>query len=376
MSSSRFFRALNTLVRKIGSKGRFKRWLAGLCRRREYPGKEQGCECQSGIMQGPHGGPLWDWLGHQSRRRNDWFNQARWHSARDSGGPLFVIFGPDFGREGLMSKTCMQALSAAMAVLALGLGAGASLAQQPTDAQKSAIRNNCRSDYMAHCSSVTPGGIEALQCLQRNSASLSSACRGAVAAITPRAAPAAAPPAQPAAAPAAAPTAAAPAGPSAAPPPPAHRPPTPAAAPTVQRAASLPRQPSSAQRAAIRQACEADFMSRCAGVQPGGAQALQCLQGHAPELSASCRTALAALGSAAAASVAVAAPPPVAEPAIGPIGPLPVRFRLEILNICRAEQMQFCSGVPAGGGRIIDCLVANQASISPGCRRALVWASR
>ena len=66
-----------------------------------------------------------------------------------------------------MSKTCMQALSATMAVLALGLGAGASLAQQPTDAQKSAIRNNCRSDYMAHCSSVTPGGIEALQCLQR-----------------------------------------------------------------------------------------------------------------------------------------------------------------------------------------------------------------
>jgi hypothetical protein len=38
--------------------------------------------------------------------------------------------------------------------------------------------------------------------------------------------------------------------------------------------------------------------------------------------------------------------------------------------------MQFCSGVPAGGGRIVDCLVANQASISPGCRRALLWASR
>ena len=83
------------------------------------------------------------------------------------------------------------------------------------------------------------------------------------------------------------------------------------------------------------------------------------------------------IGGAAAASVApAAAPPPVAEPAIGPIGPLPVRFRLEILNICRAEQMQFCSGVPAGGGRIVDCLVANQASISPGCRRALLWASR
>jgi len=38
--------------------------------------------------------------------------------------------------------------------------------------------------------------------------------------------------------------------------------------------------------------------------------------------------------------------------------------------------MQFCGAVPPGGGRLIDCLVANQASISPGCRRALLWASR
>jgi hypothetical protein len=277
-----------------------------------------------------------------------------------------------------MSGMRRQTLSAIVTALALCPGTDASLAQQPTDAQKNAIRNNCRSDYMAHCSSVTPGGIEALQCLQRNSASLSSACRGAVAALTPRAAPApATPPAQPAAVPAPPAPAAAPASHSAAPPPAAHRAPAPAAAPAAQSAASPLRQPSSAQRAAIRQACQADFMSRCAGVQPGGAQALQCLQGHAFELSAGCRSALAVIGGAAAANVAAAAPPPVAaEPPIGPIGPLPVRFRLEILNICRAEQMQFCSGVPAGGGRIVDCLVANQASISPGCRRALMWASR
>jgi len=277
-----------------------------------------------------------------------------------------------------MSKTCIEALSATIAILTLCLCADASMAQQPTDAQKSAIRNNCRSDYMANCSSVTPGGIEALQCLQHNSAKLSAACRGAVAALTPRAAPAApaAPAAQPAAAPAASTPAAPPPAHSAAPPPAPHRAPAHAAAPPAQGAASPPRQPSSAQRSAIRQACQGDFLARCAGVQPGGAQALQCLQGHAPELSAGCRSALAVMGGAAAASAAVAAPPPVAEPTIGPIGPLPVRFRLEILNICRAEQMQFCSGIPPGGGRLIDCLVANQASISPGCRRALVWASR
>jgi len=255
-----------------------------------------------------------------------------------------------------MFTTRNKALQATMLILALGLCADAALAQQPTDAQKNAIRNNCRSDYMANCSSVTPGGIEALQCLQRNSAKLSAACRGAVAAITPREAPPAAAPAQPpAAAPSAAPApAAAPARPAAAP-----RPATHAAAPASESAPSRPRQPSGAERAAIRQACQADFISRCAGVQPGGAQALQCLQGHAPELSAGCRSALAAIGGAAATSTAAMPLPPVAEPPIGPIGPLPIRFRLEILNICRAEQAQFCSGVPAGGGRLIDCLVAN-----------------
>jgi hypothetical protein len=114
-------------------------------------------------------------------------------------------------------------------------------------------------------------------------------------------------------------------------------------------------------------------------VRPGGGQALQCLQGHAPELSAGCRQALAAVGGAAAATVAapaVSPPPAAAEPAIGSVPPLPPRLRLEILNICRADRMQFCGAMPPGGGRLVDCLVANQASLSPGCRRALLWASR
>jgi hypothetical protein len=111
---------------------------------------------------------------------------------------------------------------------------------------------------------------------------------------------------------------------------------------------------------------------------------MQCLQGHAPELSAGCRQALATIGGAANAAAAVATAPAAAAPVpppnvvetIGPIPPLPIRVRLEILNICRGDQLQFCGTVPAGGGRLIDCLVANQASISPGCRRALLWVSR
>src|SRR5436305_15173114 len=66
------------------------------------------------------------------------------------------------------------------------------LAQAPTDAQRAAIRSACRSDYIAHCASVPPGGLEALQCLQKNMSSLSGACKTAVNAVQ---APATAPPA-------------------------------------------------------------------------------------------------------------------------------------------------------------------------------------
>ena len=47
----------------------------------------------------------------------------------------------------------------------------------PTAQQKAAVRASCRSDFMSHCSGVQPGGAEALQCLKRNEAQLSAACR-------------------------------------------------------------------------------------------------------------------------------------------------------------------------------------------------------
>src|SRR5580692_6794925 len=55
--------------------------------------------------------------------------------------------------------------------------------QAPTDAQRSAIRSQCRSDYEAHCASVPPGGMASLQCLQKNMSSLSSGCQSAVRAV-------------------------------------------------------------------------------------------------------------------------------------------------------------------------------------------------
>src|SRR3954465_9125466 len=62
-------------------------------------------------------------------------------------------------------------------------------AEAPPGAQKGAIRPACRSDFMAHCASVTPGGVEAYQCLQKNMSGLSSGCQSAVRAVEPAAAP-------------------------------------------------------------------------------------------------------------------------------------------------------------------------------------------
>jgi len=159
-------------------------------------------------------------------------------------------------------------------------------AQAPTDAQRSAIRSECRSDYQAHCASVPPGGLESLQCLQKNMSSLSSGCQAAVRAVEPKAesAPATAPKAE--SPPAPAPKAeTAPAAASA----------KPAAETAAPKAASTAaKQPSSAQVSAIRSACRSDYPKVCAGVPTGGAPALQCLEKNKAKLSAGCEKAVSA----------------------------------------------------------------------------------
>ena len=85
---------------------------------------------------------------------------------------------------------------------ALAMFATPTLAQQPTQAQISAIRGACRGDYQSVCASVPTGGQAALQCLQQHASAVSSGCREALAAIggTPAPAAAAAPAAPEAAA--------------------------------------------------------------------------------------------------------------------------------------------------------------------------------
>ncbi len=255
-----------------------------------------------------------------------------------------------------------------LSVAAILATAAPALAQAPSQAQRDAIKSQCRSDYMAHCSSVPPGGEASLQCLQKNMSSLSSSCQSAVRAVE---APAAATdkPVD-----TAAPKAAAPAAATAAP----------AKSAEPKAAAAAPAgQPSSAQISAIRSACRSDYPKVCAGVPTGGAPALQCLEKNKAKLSAGCEKAVSAAsggGATAAAPAAGAAPAAAgAAAAAAPAAPTvivlrPMRPREELLvlrSACGADVRTICGGVQPGGGRIVQCLATNAAQLSPACKDVL-----
>jgi hypothetical protein len=259
-----------------------------------------------------------------------------------------------------------------LSVAAILATAAPAFAQAPSQAQRDAIKSQCRSDYIAHCSSVPPGGEASLQCLQKNMSSLSSSCQSAVSAEEAPAAPTAAKPAE-----TAAPKSAAPAASTA--------PPAKSAEP---KAATAPAagQPTSAQISAIRSACRSDYPKVCAGVPTGGAPALQCLEKNKAKLSAGCEKAVSAAsggGAAAAAPAAGAAPAAAATapagaaaapaaPAVIALRPMRPREELFVLrSACGADVRSICGGVAPGGGRIVQCLATNAAQLSPACKDVL-----
>lgn len=252
----------------------------------------------------------------------------------------------------------------ALLAAALFATATSAFAQAPTEAQKSAIRSACRSDFIAHCSSVTPGGVEAYQCLQSHMSSLSGGCQTAVRAVEPAAAPK---------------TEAAPAKSEPAKSEPAKTEAAPAAAPAAKSTAEAApkaapaKQPSSAQVAAVKSACRADYPKVCASVPPGGAPALECLEKNKARVSAACAKAVSAVaGGGGAAATATGAAPAGAAPAMIVLRPLRPREELFIIrSACGADVRSLCAGVQPGGGRIVQCIAGNAASLSPACKNVL-----
>ena len=268
--------------------------------------------------------------------------------------------------------------AALLAFTAVSIATSA-LAQAPTEAQREAIKSQCRSDYIAHCSSIPPGGAASLECLQKNMASLSAGCAGAVRAVEapaetkaePRGETKAEPKEETKVEPKEEPK-----------PAPATTTARPAAGPAPKAASAPAKQPTGAQISAIRSACRSDYPKVCAGVPTGGAPALQCLEKNEARLSASCRKAVAAVSGGVAPSAAGGAAPatagatPTATPAaaapmlaLRPLRPREVLFVMR--SACGEDVQALCPGVAPGGGRIVECLVAQSAKLSPACRGVL-----
>ena len=265
-----------------------------------------------------------------------------------------------------LTRTAALCASLAAATFAVTMPA---FSQVPTDARRSAIRSECRSDYEAHCASVPPGGAASLQCLQKNMSSLSSGCQTAVRAVEAPAAPKAeSAPAAPKAESTLPATAAKPATETAAP----------------KAATTTAKKPDNAQVAAIRSACRSDYRKVCAGVPTGGSAALQCLEKNKSKVSAPCQQAVGAASGGAATSAAGGATPaapatvaPAGAPAAAPSPALvlrPMRPREELFvlrSACGGDVRSLCGGVQPGGGRIVQCLATKAASLSPACKEVL-----
>ncbi len=259
--------------------------------------------------------------------------------------------------------------------------------QAPTEAQRSAIRSECRADYEAHCASVPPGGLPSLQCLQKNMSSLSPGCQGAVRAVEapaepkaeaePKSEPKTEPKTEQKAEPKTEPA------PAAAPAKPAAAQPAATPAPKATAVTAPAKKPSSSQIAAIRSACRGDYQKNCAGVPTGGAAALQCLEKNKSKLSGACEKAVSAASggtatpTTAGAPAAAATAAPAAAPAPAPVTvivlrPMLPREELYVLrSACGGDVRALCGGVAPGGGRIMQCLATQAASLSPACKDVL-----
>lgn len=142
----------------------------------------------------------------------------------------------------------------------------------PTQAQQEAIHSSCQSDYRSYCASVPTGGSAALQCLEKNIASLSPSCQQAVQAATGGST--------------------APEGGSA-----TKTPPAAAAASTGTATTPTVIVVQLGQEIALmRETCGADYRAHCAGTRIIGGGALSCLVSHAASLSAACKGELSRLG--------------------------------------------------------------------------------
>ncbi len=100
----------------------------------------------------------------------------------------------------------------------------------------------------------------------------------------------------------------------------------------------------------VLQGCNKEFETYCKGVTPGEGHLLACLYAYEDKLSARCEYALYD------ASIQL-------ERAVNAL--------VYVANECRDDLRTYCSAVPPGQGRLLNCLDKQQAKISQRCTQAL-----
>lgn len=156
----------------------------------------------------------------------------------------------------------------------------------PTQAQQQAIRSSCQGDYRSYCASVPTGGAAALQCLEKNIASLSAPCQQAVKAATGGSASTTGGSDTSTATGAAATPSGGDGGGTA----------PPASSGGQSKAPVIVVLKPGQELLLMREACGGDYRKFCAGTRIIGGGALACLVSHAPALSPSCKGMLSKLG--------------------------------------------------------------------------------
>jgi hypothetical protein len=236
----------------------------------------------------------------------------------------------------------------ALALVLLGF-AGQALAK-PTQAQLDAIKANCRSDFMAHCWGTPRGGAAAFQCLEKNLPSLSAGCQQVIKSVAASAAPAAAPKAA------------------------AKKPetkPAPASTSAKASASATPAAPASPPKS------EAKTTSSPASSAPAEtAKTPQSTATTAPTAAPKSHATTKSASTGASANWQASVKQSPAPAPLPHIGFIPPAKKLMVRHFCREEIDDYCSGLSVGEGRILDCLVANQAKLTSDCRGALAKLAR
>jgi hypothetical protein len=96
--------------------------------------------------------------------------------------------------------------------------------------------------------------------------------------------------------------------------------------------------------------CAGDLRTFCSPVSPGNDRLVACLIAYEDKISPRCRL--------------------TAYLASGGLGNR-MKYLQGMARTCSSDILQYCSKVPAGGGRIYGCLKSNRATLTNSCRKGL-----